>query len=171
MSGSSPSQPALGVAVVMAAMAAGSWYWQASVFRSQRAEVPPEAWQQVREDYPLASGAQESPPRSSKVAEDVIHANPFSPKRHQQPPKPETDSAVQPAQPPPPKFVYKGHINVGLHQRAIVEDTANHKTYFLEVGQEVTGFKVLDITENRVVLSNLQTKEEIVVSLTALTTP
>jgi hypothetical protein len=64
-----------------------------------------------------------------------------------------------------PKFVYKGRINVGSRQRAILEDAAARKTYFLEVGQAVAGFKVLDIAENRVVLSDPQTNQEVVVSL------
>ena len=170
MSDGTPSRLVMAVAVA-AAMAAVTWWWQAGVFRARRVDVPPEAWQQVKDDYPLSPDAQEPSILSSKVAEDVIRANPFSPKRHQQPPKAEVEGAAQSAQPPSPKFVYKGHINVGQHQRAIVEDTANHKTYFLEVGQEVTGFKVLDIAENRVVLSDLQTKEDLVVSLSAAKTP
>ena len=174
MSDRVPSQSSMVVAVAVVAITAGTWWWQEAVFRAQRVEVPLEAWQHVKDDYPLSPDAQEPPMRSSKAAEETIHANPFSPKRRQQPPKSEGEGAAdaaRTAQPPPPKFVYKGHINLGQHPRAIVEDTVNHKTYFLEVGQEVTGFKVLDITENRVVLSTLQTKEEIVVSLSALTTP
>ena len=60
---------------------------------------------------------------------------------------------------------------MGNQQRAIVEEGASHKTYFLQVGQTVAGFKVLDIGQKQVVLSNLATQEELVVSLASLTAP
>ena len=65
----------------------------------------------------------------------------------------------------PPQFIYKGRINLGKKQRAVIEETTAKKTYFLEVGQAVAGFKVLDIQEKQVILSDPQTSKEVAVSL------
>ena len=156
-------------------LAVGAWWWRACVFQSQQARLPSERWEQVQQSYPLAQETQEIRASSSKIAETVLQANPFSPKRREVPPPVDSGGASgshgEAAAPPPPKFIYKGHIHLGNRQRAIVEDVNNHKTHFLEVGQEVVGFKVLDISENRVVLSDLQTNEEVVLSLTATPSP
>ena len=165
------------MAVVLAVLAVGAWGWHTSVFRTQPIEVKGESWDRVKETYPLPG---EAPPRSPTVSPDLVealvHANPFSPERRLNPPPlpdaTESGGASSAAkEPPAPKFAYKGGVNLGKRQRAIVEDTANHKTYFLEVGQEVAGFKVLDIAENRVVLSDPQTHEEVVVSLATTAPP
>ena len=158
--------------VTLAAIAGASWWWQTTVFHSQPLGIRLERWERVKEAYSLPQETQEAPKTSSKDAQEIILANPFSPKRRLAALPVEGGPSTEPGeagQPPPPKFIYKGHINVGTRPRAIVEDIANHKTHFLEVGQEVTGFKVLDITENRVVLSDLRTGENVVVSLS--TTP
>ena len=60
---------------------------------------------------------------------------------------------------------------MGAVRRAIVEDAANKKTYFLQVGQEVAGFKVLDIDESQVILSDLNTQKQMVVSRSLATSP
>ena len=62
-----------------------------------------------------------------------------------------------------PQFLYKGHVDLGKRQRAIVAETTTGKTYFLEVGQEVAGFKVLDISRTEVVLSDVKTAQQIVI--------
>jgi hypothetical protein len=163
--------PPVMLAVSLAVIAAGTWRWQQSVFHAQRGDaLTRESWDRVKEEYPIA---QESPherqTRSTGFAEAVVGANPFSPKRRLAPTLPggETGATGGLIKPPAPVFIYKGQINVGKRQRAIVEESASHKTYFLEVGQEVAGFKVLDIAENRVVLSDLATHEEVVVSLSS----
>ena len=166
------------LAAVLAVLSAGAWWWHATVFRIQPIEVKGESWDRAKEAYPLPGALPQRPPTvSSDLVEAMVHANPFSPERRLNPP-PVSDAAVSAGgasggiqEPPAPKFAYKGGVNLGKRQRAIVEDTVNHKTYFLEVGQEVAGFKVLDIAENRVVLSDPQTHEEVVVSLTPTAPP
>ena len=164
------------LAAALAVLTAVAWWWHARVFRTQPIEVQGESWDRVKEAYPLPGElSQRSPTVSSDLVDAVVHANPFSPERRLKP-APILDATASGGagttqQPPAPTFAYKGRVNMGKRQRAIVEDTANHKTYFLEVGQEVAGFKLLDIAENRVVLSDPQTHEEVVVSLTPTAVP
>lgn len=116
-------------------------------------------------------------PVTSNTLEAVVLANPFSSKRRAAPVPSDSSEIPADAAPgtpdakPQPTFVYKGRIALGDRSRAIVEDRTTQKTYFVEVGQEVAGFKVLDMTENRVVLSDLQTRQEVVVSLTSSSPP
>ena len=156
-------------AAASGALVMGVWGWRASVFRAERLPVNSESWDRVKTEYPLPDESAALSVLSAETAEAVVRANPFSPLRRFVPPPPDqgTDGkggvpAVIPAQ-----FAYKGRVNLGNRQRAILENLATHKTYFLEVGQEVAGFKVLDIAENRVVLSDPQTNKEVVVSLTS----
>ena len=119
---------------------------------------------------------QEPPMLSQEMADAVVRADPFSPQRRLVPPPAtggtgDREGSGDGGQPPQPAFTYKGRVHLGQRQRAIVEETTTRKTYFLEVGQEVAGFKVLDIAENQVVLSNLHTHEEVVVSLTTTALP
>jgi hypothetical protein len=169
--------PSSGPSVVFAAslvvITAGTWWWRAHVFRGQQAEVTGGSWEHVKNEYPLSSETPEPPKLSPEMVEAVVRANPFSPDRRLLPSptngEPEGEGGV--SEPVKPKFVYKGRIDLGKRQRAIVEDTTTHKTHFLEVGQEVTGFKVLDISESQVVLSDLNTSENVVLSLTSRASP
>ena len=108
----------------------------------------------------------DTPTVGPETVEAVVQANPFSPQRRFVPP-PTTGGSAGAASPPIDKaqFLYKGQISVGKRQRAIMENTTTRKTHFLEVGQEVAGFKVLDIAQNQVVLSDLQLHEDVVVPL------
>ena len=159
----------VGLAITLAVMAVGTWRWQSRVFHLRRDDAPTgESWVHVQHDYPMVQGVPEVPTLPAEVAEGVVRANPFSPRRRLVPSATDggdTEDGGSATKPAKPVFTYKGRINLGQRQRAIVEETASGKTYFLEVGQEVAGFKVLDIAENRVVLSDLQTNEEVVVSL------
>lgn len=160
------STPVVGLAVTTVVVALATWRWQASIFRAQPTTVIEDAWERVKDAYPLPQDVAKRVPISGETAEAVVRANPFSPQRRFVPPAPRADTgsgiAVTPEQ---ARFVYKGQISVGTHQRAILENTTTQKTHFLEVGQEVAGFKVLDITQNQVILSDLQTHEDIVVPL------
>jgi hypothetical protein len=158
--------PAVGLAVTTTAVALATWSWQASVFRTHPTEVTEEAWGEVKDAYPLPQDAVPRAPFSAEMADAVVRANPFSPQRRFVPPPPSQGGAGGAPEPiASPRFIYKGQISVGGRQRAIVENTTAQKTHFLEVGQEVAGFKVLDITQNRVVLSDLQTHKDVVVPL------
>ena len=161
-------------AVVLALGAGGAWWWHRGVSATQPLGLAEEPWEQVKEAHPMSDLSSDIAHLSPQMVDAVVKANPFSVKRREVPPQPTEGAAGvsdAPQPPPAPKFVYKGRILVGPRQRAIVEDVVNHKTYFLEVGQEVTGFKVLDIAENRVVLLDPQSREETVLTLTAAATP
>lgn len=175
MTGKASFETMLLLPVGVVLLAIGAWWWRASVFHSQEVRLPGERWEQVKRTYPLPQEIEHAQTVSSQMADVILQANPFSAKRREAPPRADGGAANggqggEPI-PPPAKFIYKGHINLGKRQRAIVEDVNNHKTHFLEAGQEVAGFKVLDISENRVVLSDLQTNEEVVLSLTAPPSP
>ena len=170
------SAPAL--VMCLAVIAVGAWRWQLGVFRAARAEehLKMDAWEQVKTQFPLPAEPSPTQALSAELVEAVVSANPFSPQRGTQAGPASggsegNDSDGRTAEPPAPKFVYKGRINVGSRRRAIVEDTAAHKTYFLEVGQEVAGFKVLDISEKQVVLSDPETPQELVIPLVSKSGP
>lgn len=158
-----------GLVVVTAA----TWWWRSSVFHTKRAPPAAAPWTHVREQYPLPPEPGEDEKLSAEVFDAILTANPFSPDRRAKPPSGTSsgDASAPAVTPPAPAFVYKGLVKLGNRQRAIVEDVTSRKTHFLEVGQEVAGFKVLDIAENRVVLSDPQTKEEIVVSVASKASP
>ena len=160
------STPVVGLAVTTVVVALATWRWQASIFRAQPTRAIEDAWEQVKEAYPLPQDVAGRVPISAQTAEAVVRANPFSPQRRFVPPPPTQRTGgplTEPLQ--PAAFIYKGQISVGKRQRAILENTATQKTHFLEVGQEVAGFKVLDIAQTQVVVSNLHTHEDVVVPL------
>jgi hypothetical protein len=98
-----------------------------------------------------------------------VKANPFSPQRRTAPPQTTSGAAGTSgaaAAKPATQLVYKGRVSLGATQRAIVEDVTTKKTYFLQVGQEVAGYKVLDMAENEVVLSDVKTHETLQLRLT-----
>ena len=162
------SRSSVALAVSLSVLAVGSWCWQRGIVRAHAVEVTSDSWDRVKTEYPIFENLPEAQSLSSEKVDAVIRANPFSPKRRLAPPPSGGDSQTgggTSSEPATPKFIYKGRVNLGNRQRAIVEETTAHKTYFLEVGQEVAGFKVLDIAENRVVLSDPQTNKEVVVSL------
>ena len=169
-----PAGPWVVLIVSLVLATGGVWWWRSTVFQTARDELTPEPWQHVLEQYPIPADPEAAPNLSPETFEAVVSANPFSPVRRiaaspgdggQTP-----GADVTPPEVLPPKFVYKGLITMGPRRRAIVEDVTAHKTHFLEVGQEVAGFKVLDIAENRVVLSDPKTHEEVIVSVTSKAT-
>ena len=166
-----PGSPAtaMAMALILTLLAGSVWSWQRGIAGAKRDEIKPEPWELVTQQYPTEDAVREAPAVSTRMLETVVQANPFSPSRRAAAASTSNQGSAGPAAPPgpppAPQFIYKGHINLGTSKRAILEDTVGKKTYFLEVGQEVTGFKVLDILENRVVLSDPQTNKEIVVSL------
>ncbi|MBI4341348.1 MAG: hypothetical protein HY598_03605 [Candidatus Omnitrophica bacterium] len=163
----------MAAAAVVLLLGAAAW-WRLSVTSKDTAMLPRETWERVKEAYPIPSEAPQALTPESQAAAALIDANPFSPQR---------DRAVSAADPSgqgalrfapaaaEPQFAYKGRLQLGARQRAVMEETTAGKTYFLEVGQAVAGFKVLDIDEKRVLLSDPQTHEEVAVPLTSARSP
>jgi hypothetical protein len=147
--------------------------WQRATLRNHKTSVQTESWEHIREQYPVPAGFAQAAEVPEAVFQAIVRANPFSPARRAPPPGPTTSSggSSQPPQATSPQFVYKGRVLMGTTQRAVLEDVRNKKTYFAQLGQEVAGFKVLDIAENRVVLSDLQTRKELVIPLSTLRVP
>jgi len=162
---------AIFAAIFLLAAAASVWQWQQTTLQRKAEKAGVEPWRHVRERYPMPETFGGADDRAASVLQSIVRANPFSPMRRQAPP--EEHASNQPAAPPPPppaQFVFKGRVSMGTTQRAVLEDLTTHKTYFLQVGQEVAGFKVLDIEENRVLLSDLHKQEELTIALTQSST-
>lgn len=169
--GAAPGSWSLGLLVLLACAAAGSWWWRARTLATPAADPAQESWNRVKDAYPLPRDPETAPQLTPEIAAGIVAANPFSPERRAVPPTVEEGEGVRQGggtvEPAAPIFVYKGRVRMGPRERAILEDTAVRKTYFLEAGQEVRGFKVLDIAESQVVLSDAQTNEAVVVPLKA----
>ena len=162
----------IAIAATLLAITAGTWRWQAAVHRGdRRALIKDEAWERVKNEYPVPLASASTPMISQDLMNALIRANPFSPQRRVVAPPSQAanhgPSGPMVSEAAAPAFLYKGRIDLGQRQRAIVEDLTTHKTHFLEVGQEVAGFKVLDIAQNQVVLSDPLTHVELVVLLAA----
>ena len=127
---------------------------------------------ELRERFPLPAPFHPPEEQASVLLKMAAQTRPFSSHRGEPPPAASLPggSAI-PAAAAPPVFVYKGVVVMGTLRRAIVEEAASKKTYFLQVGQEVAGFKVLDIDESRVILSQPNTQEQMVVSRSPTTSP
>lgn len=157
-----------GAAIGLAVAAMGwAWWWSRQLVAHPLPTPTHDSWEQVKTEFPLPPESVESAAVPEAMLEGIVRANPFDVERRRKPPETGAGAAQGRAriEPPAPKLVYKGRVNLGSRQRAILEDTAAHKTHFLEVGQEVAGCKLLDIQETQVILSTLQTQEELVVSL------
>jgi hypothetical protein len=157
------SWDAIGTAACLVALGAGLVWWRGRLLED-RAKPPKESWAHVRERFPIPEPVPTASELSPTLLEALVRANPFSPERRKVEPVAATAAAAAPT--PAARFVFKGRVVLGAKQRAIVEEQTSKKTYFLQVGQEVAGFKVLDIVENRVLLSDTQSNEEVTLSLT-----
>lgn len=159
---------------VCGAVLVGSWGWRHAVIKAVPPAVPKESWEHVREQFPMPPDPSEPGRLTKETVDAVLQADPFLPDRGKQP----VVSGAQPgntesgpATVETPTFAYKGRIALGQRQRAILEQLQTHKTHFLEVGQEVAGFKLLDIQDDRVILSDPQTHEEISILLSSKRKP
>ena len=158
----------IALAIVLACVAAGTWQWQHHVRAGRKAPALTEPWKHVREQFSMPSSTDEAMTAPDVNLDVILKANPFSAKRREEPPKPAAGGAQggQAEAKAQPKFVYKGRVTMGPKQRAVLEDVTSKKTHFLQVGQEVAGFRVLDIGETQVVLSNPNSPEPLTLSLT-----
>ncbi len=160
---------AFATALVLALAAGAAWRWQDTVRHRHPVSALTESGAQAQEQFPMPTFVPAGLDRPGQSLIEVVKANPFSPQRRTVPPSLPSasaggagaSSATQAA-----TLVYKGRVALGATRRAIVEDMAAKKTYFLQVGQEVAGYKVLDISDTEVILSNVQTKDPLVLRLT-----
>ena len=162
------------LAVVLSGAAGGVWLWDRALVARTAPVVTDASPREIRERLPIPSAFQLPDEEGSVLLRAAAETNPFSSKRGEPPPASPAagggGSTVQ-AAPPAPIFVFKGIVAMGAIRRAIVEDAASKKTYFLQVGQEVAGFKVLDIDESQVLLSDLNTQKQMAVSRSPATGP
>jgi len=156
-------------AVCWVVLAVGALVWSRSAPHRRDHPAVEEPWEHVRERFPLQESLKAVPEVSEAWLAAVMRANPFSSKRRDA----AAASVPNPSQPPPPPppppalFMYKGRVQMGSKERAVLEDATSKKTYFVEPSQKIAGFEVLEILEDRVVLSNLQTGEALTVQLSA----
>jgi len=163
---------AIGLAIGAVLLAAMAWGWTHAIHQRHKSPSVTEPWQHVTERFPISDHFKQAPEIPAAILQAVIRANPFSPQRRLAPVSPTPSAEIErPPPPPSPQFIYKGRLLMGAKQRAILEEVTSKKTHFLQVGQEVAGFQVLEIADNQVVLKHSQTNEELVVSLTPKARP
>ena len=156
---------AIVTALVSMMIASGAWVWQNHVHATQPKPIATEPWQHVKEQLPMPSPLEDASAVSTDALQAVVQANPFSPLRRNVPKSAASEASQAPSKPAAPVFSYKGRVVMGAKQRGILQDSQQKKTFFVQAGQDVAGFNVKDITEDHVVLINLQTKEELVLGL------
>jgi hypothetical protein len=140
-----------------------TWQWRADLRPLSPGEPGVKGVEQAKAVYALPQEHTPLPPPSGVNADAVVRANPFSKTRGELPASDQAGAAAA-HEDPQPAFVYKGQILMGQRQRAILEDATTKKTHFLEVGQGVAEFKVLDMTEEQVVLSDEKTQTTLAVT-------
>ena len=150
-------------ALLMLAAAAGAWRWRAGLSDAATIELPVQSWKAAESRYPMPEEVPMEDELTQEVLSGLVEANPFSPQRRYVP-----EAATVRAIPTPSATVeeqgmlrFKGLIQLGTRQRAIIENVGEKKTHFLEIGQEVAGYKLLDIKESQVLLSDLSMGEEV----------
>ncbi len=155
-------------AVAALGLMAMAWVWQGHVTRRAVAPIESESWQHVRERFPMPSETVALAPASEELPNAIVQANPFSPDRRPPPSASSSSTTASPVTAPePPQFVYKGRIMMNDTPRAIVEDVAKKKTYFVQAGQEMNGYRVEDIQAHAVMLTELATHASRVIPLAA----
>ena len=162
------------LAALVAAVAGALWIWDHALTARASSTATDASASAVRERFPMPASFHPPDEEASVLLRAAAETNPFSPQRGQPPPAvsvPGAGASGMSAPPPAPIFVLKGIVAMGSVRRAILEDASAKKTYFLQVGQEVAGFKVLDIDESRVILSDLNTQKQMVVSRSPTTGP
>ncbi len=147
-------------AVVFVALSLVAWNWQQTMRARQPPSVVAERWEHVQELFPTPEPLKPPSETDPETLQKALQANPFSRQRRHVP-KPAEEAGATPQQPLPPQFVFKGRVVMGTKQRGILEDRQQKKTFFVQAGQEVVGFQVVEITEDQVVLLKLDTKEEV----------
>ena len=112
----------------------------------------PPAEQELQRAFPVEPLALESLQRTADMTAyaPLIEQDPFVRV------KTATAGVSAPEEPPAPaaaELVFRGRVVLKGRQVAVVENATSHETLFVGVGQEIDGWKVIDIDEERVVLS------------------
>ncbi|HAM41066.1 MAG TPA: hypothetical protein DDX89_05065 [Candidatus Omnitrophica bacterium] len=153
------------LAVVCAGVSLAAWQWQRALHARQPSAVVTERWEHVRELFPPPEPLRIPSETTAETWQGLLRANPFSrARRHVSPPAAEAPTGT-PEKPLPPQFVFKGRVSMGTKQRGILEDRRQKKTHFVQVGQDVLGFRVVEIAEDRIVLSDVKTNERVDIPL------
>mgnify|MGYP001585531498 FL=1 len=153
------------VAALLAGVSLGAWQWQRTLSARQPSAVVTERWEHVRELFPPPEPFRIPSETAPETWQGLLRANPFSrARRHVPPPATEAPAGAS-QEPQPPQFVFKGRVTMGTKERGILEDRRQKKTHFVQVGQDVLGFRVMEITEDRMVLSDVKTNERVDVPL------
>jgi hypothetical protein len=152
-----------------AILSVAAWQWYASTKTQPPVSLETQKWELVRERFPMPDRSGELSGAKAVALESMVSSDPFSPMRGQATQQASEENTQTTAtnlpEPQHAKFVYKGRILMGNSERAILEDLTTGKTYFLQVGQEVEGHKVLDILDTAVVLLPVFSKEPITLNL------
>lgn len=151
-------------ALLMLAALAGAWWWRVGLSDAAMIELPVQSWKAAESRYPMPEEAPMEDGLTQEVLSGIVEANPFSPQRRHVPEPAATIRALPTASQTVEEQVmlrFKGLIQLGTRKRAIIENSGDQKTHFLEVGQQVAGYKLLDITESQVLLSHVSTGEEV----------
>jgi len=69
------------------------------------------------------------------------------------------ESVLLPVEEKTPVFVYKGKIVTGKRLVVIIEQTRLGETFMVSTGENIDGYKVLDITDTEVILSKKGTED------------
>lgn len=161
---------AMVVSIILGLLAGGLMVWEKSVRRHPLApDIKPDVWKHIEEHFPIPPSKAIPLMVSGKMLEGIVATNPFSPLRGKETASSGVVADTQAPIPVEAQWIYKGRIALGKRQRAILENTTTGKTHFLEVGQAVAGFKLLDMSEGQVILSDEQTDKHVVLSLTSTT--
>lgn len=153
------------LAGVLAGVSLAAWQWQRTLPARQPSTAVTERWEHVRELFPPPEPVRIPSETASETWQGLLRANPFSRARRHVPPPAAEASAGAPKEPLPPQFVFKGRVAMGTKERGILEDRQQKKTHFVQVGQDVLGFRVVEIGEDRIVLSDVKTNERVDVPL------
>lgn len=153
------------LAGVLAGVSLAAWQWQRTLHARQPSSVLTERWEHVRELFPPPEPFRIPSETTAETWQGLLRANPFSRARRHVPPAAAEAPTGAPEEPLPPQFVFKGRVSMGTKQRGILEDRRQKKSHFVQVGQDVLGFRVVEIAEDHIVLSDLKTNERVDIPL------
>ena len=142
------------LAVLLATLVATRHQQVEDVYQQLIVMPRPSAEAQLRNIFPVEPLALEALQRTTDMAvyTPLIDQDPFV-RVKTAAPDDHTAASTEPAVPTSSELVFRGRVVLGGRQVAVVEVVNSHETLFVGVGQSLDGWKVVDIDEERVVLS------------------